>query len=453
MKPAGAGTLDILIPRKTSWGRIAVDGFLTIGVLSAPCDGVSSTETKAFNLSTIIEAHMSEYQFYDFAAVDKPLTARQQTELRERSTRANITATSFTNEYHWGDLKGDPLDWMKRYFDAHVYSANWGSCLLMLRLPRAVLDNSTMADFIEPRREGSRSVNAFGATVTPDHWILEWGFHDDSGDFERFRSGEDGPGWMSRLLPLRDDLLRGDTRPLYLGWLACLCNEELSDDEIEPPLPAGLQTLTPAQTALVEFLLIDPDWLAAAAEGSAPLANQADEDPAIAAWLELQTPAQMRAAVRLLLEGRGQEAERGMRGRFLAWQRTQAAPHTARLDRRTVAEIAGRAHAAEAIRIERERKTNEAMEAKRRAEREQQLVRLATRADDAWAAVDKLLQRGTGAGYEQALHAVKDLSDALSLTGREADFRRGLVRLMSAHGKRPAWATRLAKAGFLWERK
>ena len=31
---------------------------------------------------------------------------------------------------------------------------------------------------------------------------------------------------------------------------------------------AGLKTLTPAQIALAEFLLIDPDWLAAAAEVS-----------------------------------------------------------------------------------------------------------------------------------------------------------------------------------------
>jgi hypothetical protein len=75
-----------------------------------------------------------------------------------------------------------------------------------------------------------------------------WGFNDDSGEFERFRSQEGGPGWMCSLLSLRDELLRGDTRPLYLDWLArvCNCNEEVGDDDIEPPVPAGLQTLTPA---------------------------------------------------------------------------------------------------------------------------------------------------------------------------------------------------------------
>jgi len=41
---------------------------------------------------------MSEYQYYEFRAVDRPLTPQQQAELRSRSSRATITATSFINE-------------------------------------------------------------------------------------------------------------------------------------------------------------------------------------------------------------------------------------------------------------------------------------------------------------------------------------------------------------------
>ncbi len=47
---------------------------------------------------------MSSYQYYEFLAVDRPLAERQQAEVRALSTRARITATSFTNEYHWGDF-------------------------------------------------------------------------------------------------------------------------------------------------------------------------------------------------------------------------------------------------------------------------------------------------------------------------------------------------------------
>jgi hypothetical protein len=59
---------------------------------------------------------MSEYQYYEFKAVDKPLTEKDMQALRDLSTRAQITPTSFVNEYHWGNFKGDPLKLVERYF-------------------------------------------------------------------------------------------------------------------------------------------------------------------------------------------------------------------------------------------------------------------------------------------------------------------------------------------------
>ncbi|HET9986825.1 MAG TPA: hypothetical protein VFQ38_24830 [Longimicrobiales bacterium] len=70
---------------------------------------------------------MSEYQYYEFLAIDRPLTDQQLRELRAVSTRAEITPTRFTNHYEWGDLKADPARWMERYFDAFLYVANWGT--------------------------------------------------------------------------------------------------------------------------------------------------------------------------------------------------------------------------------------------------------------------------------------------------------------------------------------
>jgi hypothetical protein len=78
---------------------------------------------------------MSEYQYYEFLALDRPLTEKQRAELRSISTRAEITATRFVNEYQWGDLKGDPRQMVERYFDAFLYLANWGTRQLMFRLP------------------------------------------------------------------------------------------------------------------------------------------------------------------------------------------------------------------------------------------------------------------------------------------------------------------------------
>ena len=50
---------------------------------------------------------MSEYQYYEFQAIDRPLSEREGRVLRACSTRATITSTRFVNHYEWGDLKGD----------------------------------------------------------------------------------------------------------------------------------------------------------------------------------------------------------------------------------------------------------------------------------------------------------------------------------------------------------
>lgn len=87
---------------------------------------------------------MSEYQYYEFLAIDRPLTIDEMAELRMLSTRAAITPVSFTNVYNWGDFKGDPEKLMQYYFDAYVYVANWMTAIFMLRLPIEVLNRETV---------------------------------------------------------------------------------------------------------------------------------------------------------------------------------------------------------------------------------------------------------------------------------------------------------------------
>lgn len=213
-------------------------------------------------------------------------------------------------------------------------------------------------------------------------------------------------------------------------------------------MPAGLQTLSGAQQALVEYLQIDPDWLAAAAEASEPLPASDETTPALDAWLDAQTPETLRAALRLLLEGRGAQAEREARRRFLDWQRERQ-PAVAAPPRRRVADIAVLRQGAAQRRLERERQAREAEEARRRAERQRALERLANDAEAAWTGIDRTLQRGSGAAYDQALQSLRALAEALAQAGREREFRLGLDRLQQSHGRRSAWVKRLIAAGWV----
>ena len=109
---------------------------------------------------------MSEYQYYEFQAIDRPLTKAEMAAVRALSTRATITPTRFQNEYHWGDFKGDPLVLMERYYDAHVYYANWGTRQFMLRLPRELLDAETVlrycfSDWAEVHTKGEFTILDF----------------------------------------------------------------------------------------------------------------------------------------------------------------------------------------------------------------------------------------------------------------------------------------------------
>ena len=91
---------------------------------------------------------MSEFQYYEFQAIDRPLDKAAQEALRSISSRARITATSFTNHYEWGDLKGDPRTFMERWFDLHLYVANWGTRRLMLRVPKRLVKRTDIESFL-----------------------------------------------------------------------------------------------------------------------------------------------------------------------------------------------------------------------------------------------------------------------------------------------------------------
>lgn len=89
-------------------------------------------------------ARVSEYQRYEFLAIDRALTEKEMLALRGISTRAKITPRGFWNEYHWGDLKADPRALLERYFDAHAYFANWGTRRLVLRVPATRVDLASL---------------------------------------------------------------------------------------------------------------------------------------------------------------------------------------------------------------------------------------------------------------------------------------------------------------------
>lgn len=335
---------------------------------------------------------MSEYQYYEFLSIDRPLTSEEMEALRELSTRANITPVSFTNEYNWGDFKGNPDRLMQRYFDAHVYVANWMTAVFMVRLPIEALAKET-ADAM-----AVRYVLDFKATKT--HWIITWCL-EESENYDRFGI-EDGRGWMAQLTPVRDELLRGDIRSLYIGWLAAVTGGMIDDDEMEPLCVSGLGNLTAAQQALAEFLEADTDLLAGAGMGSPAMQNEGISQQEMDKWIDRLPRDEVTALLKQLLAGKGQRAERTLRNRFSAWQRGMQGDRP-KARRRTVGDLRKNAEAAEKIRLEQKKRERKKREIERRKEREAYLKKLSKDFPKVWKTVQHTVERGVGLGLRRGL--------------------------------------------------
>ncbi len=165
---------------------------------------------------------MSEYQYYEFQAIDRPLNEADRQALRALSTRASITATSFTNTYEWGEFKGDPAKLMENWFDLHLYLANWGSRRLIIRLPARLVDRHRLNAFLT-------QADCAQLRLAGDNFVLD--IDRDELDSEDW---DEGSGWLAALAPLRADILAGDLRLFYLLWLTAVEDERFEDDEAEP---------------------------------------------------------------------------------------------------------------------------------------------------------------------------------------------------------------------------
>lgn len=144
----------------------------------------------------------------------------------------------------------------------------------MLRLPARLLTST----FVEPYTDDE----SLTAHYQGDFVVLEVVAHDDEGD--DWADDEESANWLPGLLPLRNELASGDFRALYLGWLAGVEAGMRDDDEPEPPVPAGLGSLSTSLVALAQFTRASDELLAAATRSSSDLA-QTDTSIEVEGWI------------------------------------------------------------------------------------------------------------------------------------------------------------------------
>jgi hypothetical protein len=372
---------------------------------------------------------MSEYQYYEFQAIDRPLDRAAQEELRSISSRARITATSFTNHYEWGDLKGDPCKFMERWFDLHLYLANWRTRRLMMRLPQRFLNLADIDPFL-------REVDWVEVWTSGDNLIIDICPEEVEPDDDDW---DDGSSWLAALAPLRTDVLSGDFRLFYLLWLTAVQSELLSDDEVEP-LP-GIGPLSGALEGFVEFFCIDRDLVEAAAERAADAAAMSKDD-----LRETLAVIPEREKIELLLRvADGDTLVAAELRKSLRKKSSAPARH------RTVGALRMRAGE---IAAARERAYDERREAERRRQVEEaekarrvRLKALRQRGVAVWREVEQEIERRNPSGYDKATELLSDLQALAAEEGSQSDFAHRLASIRAQHENKRRFIERLTKIG------
>ena len=378
---------------------------------------------------------MSEYQYYEWQTLERPLTAAEQNAVDALSSHIDVTSSQAIVTYNWGDFKHDPLDVLAKYFDAYLYLANWGTRRLAFRFPKGLLDAAAIdaaycdEDYLHIKTVGNVHILEFELNIDEgfDEWIEERGL-------------------LSTLARLRDDIIQSDYCALYIVWLKAMSERSEYYDEDdpenffndpEPPLPAGLKKLTPPLEVLIDFLEIDPFLVAAAAERSPnllPLKGQ-DFAPLISRLTRQECDDFLLKIV---------HAEPGavaaLRKRLLSVEQPKPTAQTAPRTIGELLEIAENLGEAEVHRqIEEKRKKHIAA-----------MQKLAKREMQIWQDVERTLESGySAANYDHATALLDQLHQLAEFQGTPAKFDTRVDAFAEQYSSRSALLRRWKKNGWV----
>lgn len=214
-----------------------------------------------------------EYQYYEFHALDKLLSSADREEISSWSSRVEATATSAIFTYSYSDFPKDEFRVVEKYFDMMLYLANWGTKRLLLKIPKHLVDFNEIKQFdcsvwAEYYAESDLIIQKKGNYV-----FIDCRENSEGGYVEWIENGS-----LIPLLSIREDIINGDYRTLYLFWLHVMSkrskdfkeSKEIKEilETREPPVPSNLAQPSGTDQAFIDFWEIDSSWIKAAEEAS-----------------------------------------------------------------------------------------------------------------------------------------------------------------------------------------
>jgi hypothetical protein len=255
---------------------------------------------------------------------------------------------------------------------------------------------------------------------------------------------EEGDGWLDELLPIREQLLRGDVRSLYVGWLASARFYDEDEDPLEPPLPPGMQKLDQPLKKLAEFLFLDDDLLNAASRAGTGRAAAGPSLQKLRDWIaalperekvdvlcQLVEEQQGRLSIELLRRFQKQQTEQGGKRNHSEETSTSG---------RTFSQLLKSQEDYAKERTEREGRV-------KAAARKKHLAALAKRESEVWREIDAHLATKMAKKHDLAVALLRDLVDLGKETQRQEEMAERIRRLREKHRTRTALMRRFDRVG------
>jgi hypothetical protein len=144
------------------------------------------------------------FRYVGGAVVDRVLDEGTQSTLRMLPGQPVVTSTWFAASVNWEDRTQEMDAFVERTFDAWLYFDNSGPREVGFRIPQRVLPAQAVA-----RHVVGDILSGLAAETTEDDLLLRFRYY--AKDSEGFNLGETGEGWLHRILPVREELLSGNT--------------------------------------------------------------------------------------------------------------------------------------------------------------------------------------------------------------------------------------------------
>ena len=372
---------------------------------------------------------MSEYQYYEFVAIDGPISDEGLRYAEGCSRRAEVSRVHWRNVYNFGDFGGS-VDKLLEYYDAHFYIANWGTVRFALAFPEGCLNLEAIRPYFQGNDPYEKTISV---KSTGDRSVVWWERNEEGG-----WGWTEGEGTINPLIVIHEELMRGDYRALFLGWLADFHPDEWRDPKdgcvLVPPIPAGLDCLTPALQTLVEQFPVDPDALAVAAGQSQ---NMMPERVPITTVLDRMPVPEMKTLLERVAEGDGSRVTSELNR--LAYPPVEISTGEAL----TCVDFATKAIEKRKARLKKEARAASAERKRAAAERKRHLQSVMKQADKIWAGLYPLMDQKIASTYDDIAAQLKEMRNAYKQADKGSEFEDRLVAFRGRFSRRPAMMRRI----------